>query len=73
MFEKLGYEKSEVIDPNEYVAFINIDDESELIFNLKKKTLQKQYLNSAVVKKITLEEMIIIVKLYKELGWLDER
>ena len=73
MFEKLGYKKTNVINPDGCIDYVNTNEEySEIYFDKNFKMITKHYLNFGVAYPITLEELQAINQQVKELGWLDE-
>ncbi len=69
MFEKLGYEK--IIDNVDFIQyeFEGIYMDNEIRFDLKARTITKEYSNGES-QEISLQELQAINKKCKELGWL---
>lgn len=73
MFEELGYEKANVINPDGCIDyFVDTNEKnSEIYFDKNFKLITKHYLNSGVACPITLEELQAINKQVEELHWND--
>ena len=76
MFEELGYEK--IVEDSIYIQYEfegfymdNVPFLNEIKFDLKGKTILKEYSNGDS-QEITLQELQAINKKCEELGWLDE-
>ena len=70
MFEKLGYKKASVINPDGCIDYVNTNEKySEIYFDKNFKMIAKHYLNSGVACPITLEELQAINPQVNALGW----
>lgn len=71
MFEKLGYEI--LYESKRYIRYESegVFMDNEIIFDLQRKTIQKEYLTGES-QEITLQELQAINKKVEELGWNNE-
>lgn len=71
MFEKLGYEK--IIDNDDTIQyeFEGIYMDNEIRFDLKERTIIKEY-STGESREISMKELQAIYEFCKEQGWLDE-
>lgn len=70
MFEELGYEKTNVINPDGCINYVDTNEKySEIYFDKNFKLITKHYLNSGIACPITLEELQAINKQVEELHW----
>lgn len=68
MFSELGYEETNVINPDGCIDYVNTNDKySEIYFDKNFKMITKHYLNSGISCPITLEEIQAINKQVEEL------
>lgn len=70
MFEELGYEN--IIDNDNYIQyeFEGIYMDNEIIFDLKGKTIKKEY-STGESQEINIQEIQAINEKCKELDWLQ--
>ncbi len=68
MLKKIGYKK--IINSDEIIQyeFEGLWMDSEIIFDLKGKTVRKEYSNGES-QEITMQELQAICEMAKELGW----
>lgn len=71
MFEKLGYEKEEIVNGFQYYLGDDLGDDKEIDFieNIHNKN-KEIWIDSFHI--ITIQELKAINQKCKELGWLDE-